>query len=58
VLQAVVVDRTLLGMGIDWTKGDVGSGTGEPTAWTAPLPPLAAPATTSDEATTPKTCGP
>jgi len=58
VLQAVVVDRTLLGMGIDWTKGDVGSGTGEPTAWTAPLPPVAAPATTSDEPTTPHGCGP
>jgi hypothetical protein len=58
VLQAVVVDRTLIGMGIDWTKGDVGSGTGEPTAWTAPLPPIAAPATSSDEPTTPKTCGP
>ena len=58
VLQAVVVDRTLLGMGIDWTKGDVGSGTGEPTAWTAPLPPVAAPATTSDEPSTPHGCGP
>jgi len=58
VLQAVVVDRTLLGLGIDWETPDIGSGTGEPVAWTAPLPPVAAPAMTSDKPTTPKGCGP
>jgi hypothetical protein len=58
VLQAVVVDRTLLGMGIDWTTGEVMDGSGAPTAWTAPLPPIAAPATSSDKPTAPKTCGP
>jgi hypothetical protein len=58
VLQAVAVDRTLLGMGIDWEQGELGSGIGAATAWTAPLPPVAAAATISDKPTTPKGCGP